>query len=65
MHVNNHNTYVTKKGLSDVHQSFSVLHAKDQTDDHQCTHAHTCIHTIHTQYYDNFGIPDLQTTEIE
>jgi len=45
---------------------FSVLHAKkDQTDDHQCTHAHTCITLIHTQYYDNFGMPDLQTAEIE
>jgi len=32
------------------------------------TNAHMHIHAytlIHTQYYDNFGMPDLQTTEIE
>ena len=32
------------------------------------TNAHMHIHAytpIHTQYYNNFGMPDLQTTEIE
>ena len=64
--VNNH-IPITIKGLSDVHYIATSVFCMQRRAELMITNAHMHIHAytpIHTQYYDNFGMPDLRTTEI-